>query len=119
MRLFALTVKGDLDGMIDVVSAREDWTQVVALSKRLRNSKWVYRAAGQLGFCDYYQGDLASTRRRVGMALTSATRANDVGAEVFFLSTLALGLSYQNMPEASAFQYVQQALNVAKAHPDV
>ena len=80
MRLFALTIKGDLDGMIDVVSAREDWTQVVALSKRLRNSKWVYRAAGQLGFCDYYQGDLASTRRRVGMALTSATRANDVGA---------------------------------------
>jgi hypothetical protein len=48
MRLFALTVKGDLDAMIDVASAREDWTQVVVLSKKLGNSKWAYRAEAWL-----------------------------------------------------------------------
>ena len=119
LRLFALTVKGDLDGEFDAAAAREDWTQVVALSKKMHNSKWIYRGEGQLGFCDYYQGDLASTQRRVTLALTAATQAGDLGAQVFFLSTMGLGLTGLNMPDASAFGYIQKAIALAQAHPEV
>ena len=119
LRLFALTVKGDLDGELDAAAAREDWTKVVALSKKMHNAKWVYRGEGQLGFCDYYQGDLASTQRRVTLALTAATQAGDLGAQVFFLSTMGLGLTGLNMPDASAFGYVQKAIALAQAHPEV
>ena len=119
LRLFALTVKGDIDGELDASAAREDWTQVIALAKKLHNAKWVYRAEGQLGFCDYYQGDLASTQRRVTSALTTATRAGDVGAQIFFLSTMGWGLSSLNMPDASALDYIEKAIALAKAHPDV
>ncbi len=118
LRLFALTVKGDLDGDLDASAAREDWTQVTALSKKLHNAKWIYRAEGQLGFCDYYQGDLASTQRRVTSALTAATQANDIGAQIFFLSTMGLGLSRLNMPDASALDYIRKAIALAKAHPE-
>ena len=119
LRLFALTIKGDLDGELDAPAAREDWTEVSSLSKKLRNEKWVYRAEGQLGFCDYYQGDLASTQRRVTSALTRATQAEDLGAQVFFLSTMGLGLSGLNMPDVSAFNYIQKAIALAQVHPEV
>ncbi len=119
LRLFALTVKGDLDGNLDAAAAREDWTQVVTLSKRMHNGKWVYRGEGQLGFCDYYQGNLASTQRRVTYALTAATKAEDLGAQIFFLSTMGLGLSGLNMPDTSALDYIQKAIALANTHPDV
>ena len=119
LRLFALIVKGDIDGELDASASREDWNEVIAISKKLRSSKWIYRAEGQLGFCDYYQGDLASTQRRVTAALTAATQADDIGAEVFFLSTMGLGLSSLNMPDTSALDYIEKAIALAKAHPDV
>src|SRR5665213_3743865 len=89
LRLFALTVKGDLDGEIDQNAARQDWTEVTEVAKELGDAKWVYRAQGQLGFADYYDGDLASCQRRVAAALIAATKAQDLGAEIFFLSTMA------------------------------
>ena len=119
LRLFALTVKGDLDGELDASAAREDWTEVSTLSRKLHNEKWMYRAEGQLGFCDYYQGDLASTQKRVTFALTSATQAGDLGAQVFFLSTMGLGLSNLNMPDASASDFIQKAIALAQSHPEV
>ena len=48
LRLFALTIKGDLDGEIDQSAARADWTAVSRLASKLNNATWVYRAEGQL-----------------------------------------------------------------------
>jgi hypothetical protein len=118
LRLFALTVKGDVDGDWDQVSAREDWTEVAQLAKQTGATKWVFRAEGQIGFCDYYDGDLASTRQKVAEALTQATKTNDVGAEIFFLSTMSFGLAKQNILQSSGIQYAQQALDLARAYPD-
>lgn len=118
LRLFAFTIKGDLDGGFDQMAAREDWTTVTSLARQIGNRKWIYRAEGQLGFCDYYDGDLASTRRKVADALIQATKTNDIGAEIFFLSTTASGLATQNVLQPIAIQYAQQALKLAAAHPD-
>lgn len=118
LRLFALTVKGDLDGEIDQFAARQDWTEVTRLANELGDAKWVYRAEGQLGFTDYYDGDLASCQRRVAAALISATEAQDVGAEIFFLSTIANGYEMQRSLLLVAIDYAKRAISLAAAHPD-
>jgi hypothetical protein len=84
LRLFALSVKDQLDGEIDSTAARADWISVVTSARELNKPKWIYRAQGQIGFADYYDGDLASCQRQVASALIAATKAGDLRAEVFF-----------------------------------
>lgn len=118
LRLFAFTVKGDLDGEMDQSAARQDWSEVKNLATELGNTKWTYRAEGQLGFADYYDGDLASCQRRLNSALIAATKANDVGAEIFFLSTIAHGYEMQHLLLPLAIDYAKKAIALARAHPD-
>jgi hypothetical protein len=97
IRMFCLIVKGDFDGEIDVPAMRRDWTEVVGLAKDLGDKKRQYRAQGQLGFADFYEGDLAAAQRNVGTALMAATSAHDVGGEVFYLTAAANGFLSQQM----------------------
>lgn len=118
LRLFALTVKGDLDGEIDQSAARQDWTEAMLLAKELGRTKWIYRAEGQLGLADYYDGDLASCQRKVASALTAAVKYQDVGAEIFFLSATAEGYVLQRLSQTEAIKYASQAIAIASTHPD-
>jgi hypothetical protein len=118
LRLFGLTVKGDVDGDIDQSEARQDWTEVIKLAKELGNTKWIYRAEGQLGFADYYDGDLASCQRKVASALIAATKAGDIGAQIFFLSTIAHGYQMQRLLLPLAIDYAKKAIALADAYPD-
>ena len=117
LRMFCLIVKGDFDGEIDVPAMRRDWAEVSTLAKELRNTKWQYRAQGQLGFADFYDGDLASAQRNVGGALIAAMNAGDVGAQIFYLSATANGLLSQQMND-QAILYAQRAIAIADANPD-
>ena len=117
LRMFCLIVKGDFDGEIDVPAMRRDWTEVAALARELANAKWQYRAQGQLGFADFYDGDLASAQRNVGAALIAATNAGDVGAQIFYLSATANGLLNQQMND-EAIIYAERAITIAEANPD-
>lgn len=117
LRMFCLIVKGDFDGEIDVPAMRRDWTEVSTLAKELRNTKWQYRAQGQLGFADFYDGDLASAQRNVGGALIAAMNGRDVGAQIFYLSATANGLLSQQMND-QAILYAQRAIAIADANPD-
>lgn len=118
LRLFALEVLGDLDGEIDSQAARRDWTEVIRLARDLNIPRWIYRAQGQIGFADYYEGDVTSCQRNVATALIDATQAGDVGAQVFFLSTTAAGFAAQGMP-GKAISYANEAIALATKHPDV
>src|SRR5580704_5675744 len=117
LRMFCLIVKGDFDGEIDVPAMRRDWTEVEALAREMANAKWQYRAQGQLGFADFYEGDLASAQRNVAAALIAATNAGDVGAQIFYLSATANGLSSQQMND-QAIIYADRAITIAEANPD-
>jgi len=117
LRMFCLIVKGDFDGEIDVPQMRRDWTEVAALAKKIGNAKWQYRAQGQLGFADFYDGDLTAAQRSVGQALIAALNAGDVGAQIFYLSATANGLLSQQMND-QAIQYAERAIAIAEAHPD-
>lgn len=117
IRMFCLIVKGDFDGEIDVPAMRRDWTEVAALAKERGDTKWQYRAQGQLGFADFHDGDVAAAQRGVGEALFAAFNAKDVGAQIFYLSATANGLLNQQMND-QAIVYAQQAIGIAEANPD-
>ena len=86
LRMFCLIVKGDFDGESDTPAMRSDWTEVASLAQSLGNTKWQYRAQGQLGFADFYDGDLPGAQRNVAQALIGATKAGDIGGQIFYLS---------------------------------
>jgi CHAT domain-containing protein len=117
LRMFCLIVKGDFDGESDTPAMRRDWTEVVSLARALDNTKWEYRAQGQLGFADFHDGDLPSAQRNVAQALIGATKIDDIGGEVFYLSATAYGLTKQGMND-QAIQYADRAIAIADANPD-
>ena len=88
------------------------------LANKLNDTTWVYRAEGQLGFADYYDGDLNSSQRRVTSALIAATKAGDIGAQIFFLSTIAHGYLNQHLLLPVAIDYAKKAIALAAANPD-
>jgi hypothetical protein len=117
LRMFCLIVKGDFDGESDTPAMRSDWTEVASLAQPLGNTKWQYRAQGQLGFADFYDGDLPGAQRNVAQALIGATKAGDIGGQIFYLSTTAGGLVLQGMND-QANLYAIRAIAIAEANPD-
>jgi tetratricopeptide (TPR) repeat protein len=117
LRMFCLIVKGDFDGESDTSAMRRDWTEVASLAQALGNTKWQYRAQGQLGFADFYDGDLPGAQRNVAQALIGATKTGDIGGEIFYLSATASGLVIQSMND-EAMQYANRAIAIAEANPD-
>ena len=117
LRMFCLVVKGDFDGESDTPAMRRDWTEVASLAQALGNTKWQYRAQGQLGFADFYDGDLPGAQRNVAQALIGATKAGDIGGQIFYLSTTASGLVLQGMND-QANLYAIRAIAIAEANPD-
>ena len=117
LRMFCLVVKGDFDGESDTPAMRRDWTEVVSLARALGNTKWEYRAQGQLGFADFHDGDLPGAQRNVAQALIGATKIDDIGGEIFYLSATAYGLTKQAMND-QAIQYADRAIAIAEANPD-
>jgi CHAT domain-containing protein len=115
--MFCLIVKGDFDGESDTPAMRRDWTQVASLAQALGNTKWQYRAQGQLGFADFYDGDLPGAQRNVAQALIGATKTADIGGQIFYLSTTASGLVLQGMNDQGN-QYASRAIAIADANPD-
>lgn len=117
LRMFCLAAKGDLDGEIDPSAMRSDWEQVLELARKVGDNKWQYRAQGQLGFAAFYAGNLAEAQGKVAFALIEATKAGDVGAQIFFLTATAVGLRSQSMNE-QALLYTDKAIKLAAANPD-
>src|SRR6266849_9301220 len=117
LRMFCLIVKGDFDGESDTPAMRRDWTEVVSLARTMGNTKWEYRAQGQLGFADFHDGDLPGAQRNVAQALIGATKIDDIGGEIFYLSATAYGLTKQGMND-QAIQYADRAIAIADANPD-
>jgi CHAT domain-containing protein len=117
LRMFCLIVKGDFDGESDTPAMRRDWTEVASLAQSLGNTKWQYRAQGQLGFADFFDGDLPGAQRNVAQALIGATKTGDIGGQIFYLSTTASGLVLQGMND-QANQYASRAIAIAEANPD-
>jgi CHAT domain-containing protein len=117
LRMFCLTIKGDFDGEIDSAAMRRDWEEVRSLADELGNAKWRYRAQAQLGFADYYDGDVSASQRNVAEALLAATQIKDVGAQIFILGAIADGQVNQGMAD-QGLDFADRAISLAAANPD-
>ena len=117
LRMYCLAVKGEIDGEIDNAAMRRDWTEVNKLAHDLGNEKWEYRALGQLGFADFYDGNLPGAQKKVAEALIGATAIQDIGGQIFFLSTMAQGMVLQGMNDQT-LMYADRAIALANSTPD-
>jgi tetratricopeptide (TPR) repeat protein len=115
--MFCLIVKGDIDAEINTDAMKQDCIQVQVLAKDLGNDKWQYRALAQLGIAAFYDADLDTARKNVGMALLAARKAGDIGAQIRILTILSRGLLESKMYE-EALAYVEKALKIATATSD-
>jgi tetratricopeptide (TPR) repeat protein len=117
LRMFCLAIKGDFDGEIDSAGMRRDWEEVRTLAAKLGSAKWEYRAQAELGFADFYDGDVSASQRNVAAALLGATQINDVGAQIFLLGAIANGQVNQGMAD-QGLGFADRAISLAAANPD-
>src|SRR5665213_2994479 len=117
LRMFCFIVKGDIDTETNTGAMKEDWVQVQTLAQELGNAQWQYRALAQLGIAAFYDADFETSRKDVGIALTAAAKASDIGAQIRILTIQASGLFESKMYE-QALAYVDDALKIATATPD-
>jgi CHAT domain-containing protein len=96
---------------------RRDWEEVRSLADELGNAKWRYRAQAQLGFADYYDGDVSASQRNAAEALLGATQIRDVGAQIFILGAIADGQVNQGMAD-QGLDFADRAISLAAANPD-
>lgn len=117
LRLFCLTVLGDIDGEIDAAPMRRDWEAALKLAHELGDKKLQNRASGELGFALFLEGDMASARQKVASALMGALLLGDTGAQIRYLA--AIGHAFVQMDSYDdALGYFDKALKIAAANPD-
>lgn len=118
LRLFALIVKGDVDGELDTDSAKRDWLAVRDLADESGNARWKNRANGELGFQAFLEGDVTGARQLVAGALLGAVAGGDRPAQARFMGAIGTGLSFTGI-YGEALSYLDRALAVAAADPEM
>ena len=75
------------------------------------------QSVGQLGFADYYDGDLPGAQKKVAEALIGVHRNHGYRGASLFLSTTAQGMVLQGVND-QALIYADRAIALANATPD-
>jgi CHAT domain-containing protein len=117
LRLFCLTVKGDIDGELDAKPARRDWEEALKIARELADKKWENRASGEIGFAAFLEGDVARAQQMVAATLLTATASGDIGAQIRYLAAIGGGLALTGLPD-QALGYFDRAAKVAAQNPD-
>jgi len=117
LRLFCLTVLGDIDGEIDAAPMRRDWEAALKVAQALGDKKWENRATGEIGFSMFLEGDLGAAHGKVSAALLGAIVLQDAGAQIRYLAAIG-----QAFVQLGAFDdslgYFDKALRIAASNPD-
>jgi CHAT domain-containing protein len=117
LRLFCLTVLGDVDGEIDAVPMRRDWEAALKVAQVIGDKKWQNRAQGEIGFSLFLEGDMGTAHSKVSGALIGATILNDAGAQIRYLA--AIGQAFVQLGAFDdALGFFDKALKVAASNPD-
>ena len=117
LRLFCLTVLGDVDGEIDAVPMRRDWEAALKVAQAIGDKKWQNRAQGEIGFSLFLEGDMGAAYSKVSGALIGATILNDTGAQIRYLA--AIGQAFVQLGAFDdALGFFDKALKVAASNPD-
>ena len=83
----------------------------------LQLAKWKSRAAAELGFEQFLEGDIGPARKAVASALIAAHATGDVGAEIRYLAAIGTALAWNGLND-QAISYLDRAIDLSKRHPD-
>jgi CHAT domain-containing protein len=117
LRMFCVSVKGDIDGEIDAAPMKKDWEEVRSLAAGFGDAKWRNRASAEIGFAEFMEGQMDQARAHVAGALIQAARSHDVGAQIRYLSAIGTGMVLAHNYEAG-LEYLQKALQLSARVPD-
>jgi hypothetical protein len=92
LRLFCLTIRGDIDGELHAEPMRRDWEAVLELANEMGDKKWQNRASGEIGFALFLEGDIQTARQKVAGALIGAASLHDTGAQIRYLAAIGTGM---------------------------
>jgi hypothetical protein len=110
--------KGDCDNDLQFPEvARRDWQIVKELATVTRNPKWSYRADGELSIPAYYLGDLATSRKLVGQALSAAKDAKDAASIIRLLTHIGSVYILRDQVEPG-MEHLRNAEATAMAAPE-
>jgi CHAT domain-containing protein/tetratricopeptide (TPR) repeat protein len=110
LQLRYLAAKAYLEEQPNLLAARQAWTQVLEIARRLGNREWESRASGHLGTLLWVIDiDSAGATRRVGQALVDAIKTSDLSAQVWFQEEVGEVMCLMKRYEA-AMNFYQKAL---------
>ncbi len=119
LRMWLYIAKGDCDNDLQFPeAARRDWQIVQQTAVDIKDSKWTYRAKGELAIPAYYLGNLASSRQLVTEALQAATAAKDNASVVRLLTHI--GTVYMLRGDfANGMDHLGKADQLAATTPEI
>ncbi len=119
VRLRGLMVKAEADLSIhDPVLSGKEWEQAQQLARSLKEGDWEERIEAEEAIIAYLEGDTAKAVTLNTASFEKAKALNDVAGMVRALSLKGVGLLERNAAD-QALPYFDQALQLAKANPDV
>ncbi len=117
LKLRWLVAKAEVDIEIDPPAAQRGWEEVRALATQLGDKAWEARAQGKLGYIAFFQGDIYQTQELMREALLTAQSLGDVGAQIWYATTIGNGLGELELHD-QALKFLDEAFKLAEANPD-
>jgi CHAT domain-containing protein len=117
LRLRWLVAKAEVDIEIDPAAAQRGWEEIQALAAQVGDKAWKARAQGKLGYIAFFQGDIYQTQELMREALYTAQSLGDVGAQIWYATTIGNGLGELGLHD-QALKFLDEAFKIAEANPD-
>jgi CHAT domain-containing protein len=117
LKLRWLVAKAEVDIEIDPPAAQLEWEEVRAIATELGDKAWEARAQGKLGYIAFFQGDIYQTQELMREALLTAQSLGDVGAQIWYATTIGNGLGELGLHD-QALKFLDEAFKIAEANPD-
>ena len=117
LRLWCLAAKGYTDLEINTSSAKQSWTEALAIAHQLGEGQWEARAKGELGIIGFLEGDSRRAATMVGDSLLSAIASGDEGGQVRMLEMLGNGFN-EAKRYGEALAFFERAVKTSSATPD-
>jgi CHAT domain-containing protein len=113
LRLYLLSIKGDIEFQYDLPAAQKTWEEARQLASGVGRSQWKARAEGELGTIAFLNGEIYSAVSLVSRALLKAEVSRDVAAQIRYRTALGEGLAEFGRP-ADAIRFYSKALTLAE-----
>jgi hypothetical protein len=116
LKIRALSLKGTIDLNLNTAAAKDDFTQIAELARRLGDEKWQNRAAGELGIVAGVNGDLGMAGLTLLGAISRAAELHDLAAQLNFSIWLANGMAVNGLADR-AIRVLDKATEAARQNP--